>query len=163
LPMVAFGAKRRCAVVVASTATARFSIRRFQQNLGEPLGRIDHHVVAAGRFVRTPRRIRLRGCKRAIKSRIGVASGTNVDLSRDAIMGACYEDLASEAADWLRHAQAVYPSPIGFVDPECLGRWWRHAEIAALQGCPDAFLHGSAGEVLRRFAVTRYEGVEEND
>jgi hypothetical protein len=67
---------------------ARFSICRFQQDLGEPLGRIDHHVVAAGHFVGTPRRIRLRGRKRAFKSRIGVASGTNVDLSRDAIMGA---------------------------------------------------------------------------
>ena len=57
--------------------------RGFQQQLGEALRRIDHHVVAARYFMKAPGRIGFHRCDRAVEAGIGVISGANIGLARN--------------------------------------------------------------------------------
>ena len=73
-----------------------YVLRHLEQNLRQPVGHVDHRVVAARQLVDAPARPRLDFRLCAVERRVGITGGANISLLGDAVAGAGEGDFVGE-------------------------------------------------------------------
>src|SRR5215813_6445646 len=93
----------------------------FDQNLRQPIRRIDHHVVAgSGRLEGAPRLVGLALCERLVEGRLRILWGADIGLLRYLLSRAGEPDRLQRHAVWLRGKFRIDPVAFLVVDMERL-------------------------------------------
>src|ERR1700730_16986414 len=140
---------------------ARIGLRHFDQNLRQPIGRVDHHVVAgSGRLEGAPRLVGLALCERLVEGRLRILWRADIGLLRHLLARAGEPDRLQRHTVWLRGKFRIDPGAILLVDMERLRLGRRTARLALFNRRPQGLWAEVGGKIESTLAVFRLESVE---
>jgi hypothetical protein len=140
---------------------ARIGLRHFDQNLRQPIRRIDHHVVAGGgRLEGAPRLVGLALRERLVEGRLRILWGADIGLLRHLLARAGKLDRLQRHAVWLRGKFRVDPGAILLVDMKRLRLGRGTAGLALFNRGQQGLAAEIGGEIESTLAVFRLECIE---
>jgi hypothetical protein len=139
----------------------RIGLRHFDQNLRQPIRRIDHHVVAGGgRLKGAPRLVGLALRERLVEGRLRILWGADIGLLRHLLARAGKLDRLQRHAVWLRGKFRVDPGAILLVDMKRLRLGRGTAGLALFNRGQQGLAAEIGGEIESTLAVFRLECIE---